>query len=105
MELSGFNAKKSERLNIRRVTPFSDKIVLYIMIMLILTIHNFLLLTQNLTLIDSNTILTSYMTLRIMSVISPPITRYFPAWLSQLIASFMGASVIGHGTMVGNIAC
>ena len=70
-----------------------------------LTIHNFLLLPQNLMLIDNNTILTSYMTSRIMLVISPPYNYFFSAWLSQLIASFMGASVIGHGRMVGNIAC
>jgi hypothetical protein len=69
-----------------------------------LTIHKFLLLPQNLTLIDNNTILTSYMTSWIMLVISPPY-NYFSAWLSQLIASFMGANVIGHGRMVGNIAC
>jgi hypothetical protein len=29
----------------------------------------------------------------------------FFAQFSRLIASFVGASVIGHGIMVGNIAC
>ncbi len=34
-----------------------------------------------------------------------PYQRFFSAWFSRLTASFMGASVIGHGITVGNIAC
>jgi hypothetical protein len=53
---------------------------------------------------DSITILTSYMTSQIMTVIFPPTTRCFFASLSRLIASLVVAGVIGGGILVGNIA-
>ncbi len=43
------------------------------------------------------------MTSQIMTVIFSPI-KVFSAQFSCLIASFVGASVIGHGVMTGNIA-
>ncbi len=62
-------------------------------------------LTKILRLFDSNTILTPFMTSRIMSVNFFPYQRFFSALFSRLTASFVGASVIGHGIKVGNIAC
>ncbi len=56
-------------------------------------------------LFDSNTILASCMTSRIIAVFFFLKKDFFFAWISHLIASFVGESVIGHGIMVGNIAC
>jgi hypothetical protein len=67
--------------------------------------YKFLLLSQNLMLIDSNTFHTSYMISQIMRVIPPLKLGFFPAWFSRLVSSFVGVSVIGHGMMARNIAC
>ncbi len=98
---------ESERLNTWKVIPFTDKVVLYtryICIKMVSSIPFLLLLSQNLTLFDSNTILTSCVTSWIMTVIFFLKLGFF-AWFSRPIASFMGASVVGHGIMAENIAC
>ncbi len=51
---------------------------------------------------DSNTILTYSMTSPIVMV---NFFGYFSTQFSCLIASFVGASVIDHGIMAGNITC
>jgi hypothetical protein len=54
---------------------------------------------------NSNTILTtSFMTSRIVTINFFPFQGFSSALLSCLTASFVWASVIGHGNKVGNIA-
>ncbi len=61
-------------------------------------------LTKILCFFDSTTILTSFMTSWIMTVNFFPYQGFFSAPFSRLTASFVGASVIGHGIKAGNIA-
>ncbi len=61
-------------------------------------------LHKTLLFFDSNTIITSCMTSQIMTMMFFLI-KAFSTWFSSPIASFVGASVIGHGIMAGNIAC
>ncbi len=53
---------------------------------------------------DSNTVPTSYMTPQSLWQLFS-FLRFFFTRFSRLIASFVGASVIGHGIMEGNMAC
>jgi hypothetical protein len=64
----------------------------------------FLLLSQNLTLFDSNIILTSFMTTQIITVVYF-LAKIFFHMFSRPIASFAEASVIGHDIMAEKIAC
>jgi hypothetical protein len=95
-----------ERISIRRVIPFTDKTVLEsenIHVRMVHTIPFLLLLSQNLMFFNSYTILASCMTSQIMTV-NFPLFKGFFIWFSHRIASFMGASVIGHGIMARKIA-
>jgi hypothetical protein len=96
---------RTKWLSIRRVEPFTDDILLIGQ-----NIHqdhefysSFSYSHQTLCFFDTNTILTSSMTSWIVTVIFFRIKVSF-AQFSGLIASLVGANVICHGIMAGNIA-
>ncbi len=100
---------RTEQLSIWRVQPFTDDILLLLIRQSIHQDHKFYFSFSYshkiLHFFDNNTILTSSMTSRIVTVNFFHI-KVFSTHFSRLIAaSFVGASVISHGIMVRNIAC